>query len=106
MYFDHYDGGFIDKFNHKYNADIRNCVSFNNGINYKLPYTFSKWENNWSWGSFNKDKLDKVIVKKPSNTNTAEKLIYSVRDQIVKAVSSNMFPDGVNFDSAINRLSE
>ena len=57
-------------------------------------------------GSFNKDKLDKVIAKKPSNTNTAEKLIYSVRDQIVKAVSSNMFPDGVNFDSVINRLNE
>ena len=25
-----------------------NNVSFNNNINYQLPYTFSKWENNWS----------------------------------------------------------
>ena len=104
--FDHYSGGFLDNFNHKYNAYITNCVSFNNGINYKLPYIFSKWSNNWSWGSYNKDKLNKVTTKKPSNINTAERLIYSVRNQIVKVVSANMFPDGVNFDSAIDRLTE
>ena len=102
--FDHKEGGFIDNFNHKYNAYFTNCVSFNNGINYKLTYTFSKWVDNWSWNSKNKDLLNKVTTKIPSNTNTAQRLLYSVRDQIEKAVSANMFPDGVNFDNAITRI--
>ena len=104
--FDHKEGGFIDNFNHKYNGYITNCVSFNNGINYKLPYTFSKWVDNWSWNSKNKDQLNQVTTKKPSNSNTAQRSIYSVRDQIIKAVSANMFPDGVNFDNVISRLNE
>ena len=94
------------RYNHKYNAYIANSVSFNNGINYKLPFTFSKWTNNWSWNSKNIDQLDKVATKKPRNTNTSQRSFYTVRDQIVKAVSANMFPDGINFDNAINRLSE
>ena len=105
--FDHKAGGFIDNYNHKYNAYITNCVAFNNDINYKLPYFFSKWSNNWSWGSKNSDQLNKdVITKKPNNINTARRLFDSVRNQIVKAVYNNMFPDGVNFDSSINRLTE
>jgi hypothetical protein len=95
--FDHKNGGLVDNFNHKYNAYMTNCVSFNNGINYRLPYTFSKWADNWSWNSKNIDQLNKVTTKKPSNTNTSKRSIYSVRDQIVKAVFANMFPDGVNF---------
>ena len=27
---------------------IENCVSFNNYINYQLPYVFEKWSSNWS----------------------------------------------------------
>ena len=104
--FDHKSGGFIDNFNHRYNAYITNCVSFNNGINYKLPYTFSKWVDNWSWNSKNPDQLNKVTTKKPSNTNSAQRTFYSIRDQIEKAVYANMFPDGVNFDNAISRLRE
>ena len=104
--FDHKDGGLIDNFNHKYNAYITNCVSFNNGINYKLTYTFSKWVDNWSWNSKNPDQLNKVTTKKPSNTNSAQRTFYSIRDQIEKAVYANMFPDGVNFDNAISRLRE
>ena len=102
--FDHKNGGLVDNFNHKYNAYMTNCVSFNNGINYRLPYTFSKWADNWSWNSKNIDQLNKVTTKKPSNTNTSQRSIYSVRDQIVKAVFANMFPDGVNFDNTISRL--
>ena len=34
------------------------------------------------------------------------KSIYTVRNQIIKAVISNMFPDGINFDNAINNLKE
>ena len=102
--FDNKSGGFIDNYNHKYNAYITNCVSFNNDINYKLPYTFSKWVDNWSWNSKNKDLLNKVTTKIPSNTNTAQRSLYSVRDQISKATAANMFPDNVNFDNAINNL--
>ena len=100
--FDHKAGGFIDNFNHRYNAFITNCAAFNNGINYKLPYTFSRWSNNWSWGSKNNDQLNEGIsTNKPSNVNRGQRLLYTVRDQISQAVSANMFPDGVNFDSAI-----
>ena len=104
--FDQKEGGFVDNYNHKYNAYMTNCVAFNNGINYRLPYTFSKWIDNWSWNSKNKDQLNKVTTKKPSNENTAQRTFYSVREQIIKAVYANMFPDGVNFDNAILRLTE
>ena len=105
MAFDHKSGGFIDNYNHKYNAYVTNCASFNNEINYKLPYTFSKWQNNWSWGSKNNDQLNAgITTNKPSNTNRAQRLLYTVKDQIIQAVTANMFPDGVNFDSALVRL--
>ena len=110
--FDHNAGGFIDNYIHRYNAFITNCVSFNNGINYKLPYTFTKWSNNWSWGTRNKDQINEAPTKNPnnnihpSNINTILKSIYTVRNQIIKAVISNMFPDGINFDNAINNLKE
>ena len=103
--FDHKSGGFIDNFNHKYSAYMTNCASFNNGINYKLPYTFPKWSNNWSWGSKNEDQLNEgITTNKPSNTNRSQRLLYTVRDQIIQAVSANMFPDGVNFDDTILKL--
>ena len=102
--FDNKEGGFVDNYNHKYNAYVTNCVSFNNNINYKLLYTFTKWIDNWSWGSKNQDQLNKVTAQKPVNTNIAQRSLYSVRDQIVKAVFANMFPDGINFDNSINNL--
>ena len=87
---------------------MTNCVSFNNDINYILPYSFAKWSDNWSWGSRNNDKFNnnEITTKKPSNTNSAQRLIYSVRDQIIKAVYANMFPDNINFDSVISSLKE
>ena len=103
--FDHKSGGFVDNFNHKYNAYITDCVSFNNDINYRLPYTFSKWTNNWSWGSKNKDQLNGgVTTEKPTNSNSAQRSFYTVRDQIINSVSANMFPDSVNFDRVITSL--
>ena len=107
--FDNKDGGFIDNYNiHKYDVYMTNCVSFNNDINYILPYSFAKWSDNWSWGSRNNDKFNnnEITTKKPSNTNSAQRLIYSVRDQIIKAVYANMFPDNINFDSVISSLKE
>ena len=105
--FDHKSGGFIDNFNHKYNAFFTDCVSFNNNINYKLTYTFSRWLNNWSWGSKNKDQLNgNVQTKEPSNGLSIQRSLYSVRDQIIRSVSANMFPDGINFDKTIASLRE
>ena len=106
--FGHKSGGFIDNFNHRYNAFVTDCVSFNNGINYKFPYyTLSKWSNNWSWNTKNKDQLNKgASLKKPKNINTAQRSFYTIRDEIIRAVTENMFPDGVNFDKAINSLKE
>ena len=105
--FDHKSGGFIDNFNHKYNAFFTDCVSFNNNINYRLTYTFSRWSNNWSWGSNNKDQLNgNVETKEPNNGLSAQRSLYSVRDQIIKSVSANIFPDGINFDKAIGSLRE
>ena len=70
-----------------------------------LPYTFAKWDNNWSWSAKKSDKsgFDKTLLT-PSNTNSASKIFYSVRDQIIKAVKSNQFPDDITFDSAISSL--
>ena len=103
--FDHRGGGFIDKYAHKYNAYVTDCVGFNNGINFRLPYVFPKWSDNWSWGAKSPDQLNSdVSAKKPKNVNTHVKSFYTVRDQIVKAVTDNMFPDGINFDRVINLL--
>ena len=106
--FDHKSGGFSDNYNHKYNAFITDCASFNNGINYKLPYyRLSKWSNNWSWNSLNKNQLNgEKKKKKPTNTNSAQRQFYTVRDNIIRAVGSNMFPDNINFDKVISSLKE
>ena len=105
--FDNKNGGFIDNYNHhRYNAYMTNCVSFNNHINYNLPYTFTKSLDIWSWGSINEDNFNDngITTKIPTNTNSAQRLIYSVRDQIRKSVFDNSFPDNINFDSSIGSL--
>ena len=104
--FDHGSGGFVDNYNHKYNAFFTDCVSFNNGINYKFPYyTLSKWSNNWSWNSRNQEQLNNdPELKKPRNKNSAHRAFYSIRDQIENAVFANLFPDNINFDLAIKNL--
>ena len=105
--FDNKDGGFIDNYNHhRYNAHITNCVSFNNHINYRLSYSFSKWLDNWSWGSIIDDEFNnnEITTKIPENANSAQRLIYNVRDQIIKSVFANTFPENINFDSSINSI--
>lgn len=106
--FDNKDGGFIDNNNnHKYNVYMTNCVSFNNHINYRLPYAFAKWSDNWSWGSINDDTFsnNEITTKIPTNTNSAQRLIYNMRNLIIKSVFANTFPDdNINFDSLISSL--
>ena len=105
--FDHKSKGFNNNKSQNFSGLITNCVAFNNNMNYELPYSLVKWSNNWSWDSKNEDKFDSdVVTKKPSNTNNAKKNIYSVRDQIIKAVYANTFPEDINFDKVIKGLSE
>ena len=104
--FDHKSKGFDNNNSQKCTGSFSNCVSFNNNINYQLPYTFKKWENNWSWGAKIKEQNGmSQTIKTPSNTNSAQKLFYSIRDAIIKAVYANTFPDTINFDNAIKNLS-
>ena len=103
--FDNKSRGFNNNNNYKCNGYFTNCVSFNNNVNYQSSYNFVKWLNNWSWGSKKNDQIDiDVIVKKPSNSNSAQKLFYSVRDQIIKTATSNKFNDNFNFDIPITKL--
>ena len=105
--FGHKSGGFIDINYHRYRAYFTDCVSFNNGINYRLTYTLSKWLNNWSWNSNIKDQLKGIfILKNPRNTNAAQRQFYSIRNQIQQAVYANMFPESVDFDKVIGELIE
>ena len=104
--FDNKYGGFIDNYNHKYNGYMTNCVAFSNYINYKLPYTFSKWENNWSWLSKESDQLNKVATQDPRDSDKLYNIYYSTRNNIVKAISQNMFPDKINFDELLKYLKE
>ena len=104
--FDHKSKGFDNNNSQKCTGIFSNCVSFNNKINYQLPYTFSKWENMWSWGATNKEQNSmSQTLNTPSNTNAAQKNFYSVRDEIVKAVYANTFPDTISFDEVIKKLS-
>ena len=104
--FDNKAGGFVDNYNHRYNAFVTDCVSFNNGINFKLPYyTLTRWSNNWSWNSKNKEQLNgKASLLKPKKVDSAQRTFYTVKTQIINAVYENMFPDEVNFDKAISGL--
>ena len=105
--FDHKSKGFDNNNSQKCTGYFTNCVSFNNKINYQLPYTFAKWENMWSWGATSKEQNSmSQTLKTPKNINSAQKSFYSIRDQIIKAVMGNTFPDNINFDSAIKSLQE
>ena len=104
--FDHKSKGFDNNNSQKCTGVFSNCVAFKNKINYQLPYTFSKWENMWSWGATSKEQNSmSQTLKTPSDTNSAQKTFYSVRDNIIKAVYANTFPDNINFDNAIKSLS-
>ena len=97
--------GFDNNNSQKCTGCFTNCVSFNNNMNYSLPYVFEKWNNNWSWGSKKGDSIaNNEILKKPNDINLSQKLFYSIRDKIIKTVYDNKFPDNINFDNAIDSL--
>ena len=105
--FDHKSIGFDNDGSSQCKATISKCVSFNNNINYQLPYNFDKWENNWSWSATKSEQSQmEENLAKPNNVNSAQRRFYSIRDTIIKAVVGNKFPDDINFEEAINNLRE
>ena len=83
--FDHKSKGFDNNNSQKCSGYFSNCVSFNNNINYQLPYAFQKWENMWSWGASKKEQSNmSQTLKTPSNANIAQKNFYIVRDKIIQ----------------------
>ena len=103
--FEHGGKGFDNNNSQNCTGYFTNCVSFKNKINYQLPYTFAKWSNNWSWkATKNEQKNMNEILKTPTDPESAEKNFYSVRDQIIKTVEENKFPDTINFDKVIKGL--
>ena len=76
-------------------------------MNFNLPYSLVKWSNNWGWDSKAEDIFDiDVYVKEPEDMKSSKKNFYAVRDQIMKAVYENKFPENINFDKVIKSLSE
>jgi len=104
--FDHKSKGFDNNNSEKCTGYITNCASFNNNINYQLPYTFAKWSNNWSWNPIKSDQSKQSqTLKTPKDKNAATKAAYAVRDKIFANCRANKFADSVNFDSVIKGLS-
>ena len=91
-------------------ATSKKCVSFNNIYNYILTCNFIQWNNNWSWKNKESPYSDKIdmdkTLKTPKNPSTAHKSFYSIRDEIIKTVYANDFPENINFDKAIMSLNE
>ena len=105
--FDNKLKGFNNNDSENFTGIMTNCVGFNNNMNYELPYTFLKWNNNWGWGGKEEDKLDMDLgIKKPYNENSSKKNFYSIRDKIIKAVYANTFPENIDFEKTIKGLNE
>mgnify|MGYP006873024035 FL=1 len=104
--FDHKSKGFDNNNSEQCTGYITNCASFNNNINYQLPYTFAKWSNNWSWNPIKADQSKQSqTLKTPKDKNAATKAVYAIRDKIFSNCRANKFDDSVNFDSVIKGLS-
>lgn len=104
--FDHKSVGFLSNTREqKYTAHFYNLVSFNNDINYQLPYNFHVWFNNWSWNpkTNHQNKMDKSLYY-PVDKNKATETFYSIRDQIVKNCEANIFDDKVSFVETIKNI--
>jgi len=104
--FDHKSKGFDNNNSQGCTGYIANCVSFNNNINYQLPYTFEKWASNWSWNPIKADQSKQSQgLHTPSDKSSATKAFYAIRDKIISNCAANKFADSVNFDSTIKALS-
>jgi hypothetical protein len=103
--FDHKSKGFDNNNSKGCTGYIANCVSFNNNINYQLPYVFEKWASNWSWNPKKAHQSGQNQgLHYPQNTASATKAAYAVRDKIIANCQANKFADNVNFDDFIRTL--
>lgn len=102
--FNHKKKGFNNNNSVNCLGKFSNCVSFGNDINYQLPYTFDKFENNYGWGARKNSFKTEAEIETPRNTAQIEAQIYSVRDKIIESVYANTFPDSINFDEIIDNL--
>ena len=106
--FDHKSKGFDNNNSQGCNGHIANCVSFNNNINYQLPYVFSKWASNWSWNprTSHSSRIDtsKYGFHYPKSASEATKAFYAIRDKIIANCKANKFSSSVHFDDAIKAL--
>ena len=105
--FDHKSKGFDNNNSQDCTGYIANCASFQNNINYQLPYTFEKWASNWSWSPISDhQKKQTQGLHYPESASQATKAFYAIRDQIINLASSNKFDDSINFDSTIKSLKD
>ena len=103
--FDHKQQGFNNNNSKSIKGYFANCVSFNNNINYQLPYVFEKWASNWSWGAIKADQFGQNQgLHTPKDKNAATKQFYAIRNKIITNCAASKFDDSVNFDSVIKSL--
>ena len=103
--FDHKAKGFDNNNSQGCTGYIANCVSFNNSINYQLPYVFEKWASNWSWNPLKADQSKQNQgLHVPKDKKSATNSFYSIRNKIITNCAGSKFDDSVNFDNAIKNL--
>ena len=103
--FDHKAKGFDNNNSQGCTGSIANCVSFNNNINYQLPYVFEKWASNWSWNPLKADQSKQNQgLHVPKDKKSATNSFYSIRNKIITNCAGSKFDDSVNFDNAIKNL--
>ena len=103
--FDHKSKGFDNNNSKNCLGYIANCVSFNNNINYQLPYVFEKWASNWSWNPIKADQSQQNQgLHVPKDKSGATKQFYAIRNKIITNCAASKFDDAVNFDSVIKAL--
>ena len=103
--FDHKQQGFNNNNSQNIKGYFANCVSFNNNINYQLPYVFEKWANNWSWNPIKVDYFGQTLdLHTPKDKDNATKQFYAIRNKIITNCAASKFDDSVNFDSVIKSL--
>ena len=104
--FDHKSIGFDNNNSEQCTGYIENCASFNNRINYQLPYIFEKWSKVWSWNPKFADSYNQQfqMLRIPRDIKAATQSIYSIRTQIKLNCDLNIFDDKINFDNVIKTL--
>jgi hypothetical protein len=103
--FEHKSKGFDSYSSQKCLGTFKNCVSFNNKINYQLPYAFLMWKDMWSWGATQADQQSmSQPLNKPSQISSAQRSFISVMNNIMKMTKTNQISEQYTFDQSIQNL--